>query len=54
MKDNRLFWKTFKFFFSNEGDPGSNIELVKDNECYKMIKKLLTNYILSLKMQFQI
>ena len=27
MKDNELFWKTVKPFFSNKGDRGSNIQL---------------------------
>ena len=32
LKDNKLFWKTVKPFFSNKGDRGSNTQLVKDNE----------------------
>ena len=32
MKDNKLFWKTVKPFFSNKGDRGSNMQLVEGNE----------------------
>ena len=32
MKDNKLFSKTVKPFFSNAGDRGSNIQLVEGNE----------------------
>ena len=32
VKDNKLFWKTVKPFFSNKGDLGPNIKLVEKNE----------------------
>ena len=32
VKDNKLFWKTVKPFFSNKGDHGANIQLDEDNE----------------------
>ena len=32
MKDNKLFWKTVKLFFTTKGDHGSNIQLVESNE----------------------
>ena len=40
MKDNKLFWKTVKPFFSNKGDRGSNIQLVKDNELLQDDQKI--------------
>ena len=32
VKNNKLFWKTLKPFFSNKGNLGPNIKLVKKNE----------------------
>ena len=32
MRDNKLFWETVKPFFSNKGERGSNIQLVKDDD----------------------
>ena len=32
VKDNKLFWKTVKPFFSNKGNLGPNIKLVEKNE----------------------
>ena len=40
MKDNKLFWKTVKPFFSNKGDRGSNIQLAKDNELLQDDQKI--------------
>ena len=40
VKDNKLFWKTVKPFFSNKGDRGSNIQLVKDNELLQDDQKI--------------
>ena len=40
---DKLFWKTIKPFFSNKGNCGSNIQLVKDNELLQDDKKLLKN-----------
>ena len=40
MKDNKLFRKTFKSFFSNKGDRGSNIQLVEDNELLQDYQKI--------------
>ena len=40
MKDNKLFLKTVKPFFSNKGDRGSNIQLVKDNELLQDDQKI--------------
>ena len=31
VKDNKLFWKTVKLFFSNKGNLGPNIKLVEKN-----------------------
>ena len=40
MKDNKLFWKTVNPFFSNKGDRGSNIQLVKDSELLQDDQKI--------------
>ena len=40
MKDNKLFWKTFKPFFSYKGDCGSNLQLLKDNELLQDDQKI--------------
>ena len=32
VKDNKLFWKTVKPFFSNKGNLGQNIKLVEENQ----------------------
>ena len=32
VKDNKLFWKTVKPFFSSKGDLGPNIKLIEKNE----------------------
>ena len=40
VKDNKLFWKTVNPFFSNKGDRGSNIQLVKDNELLQDDQKI--------------
>ena len=39
VKDNKLFWKTVKPFFSNKGDRGLNIQLVEDNELLQYDQK---------------
>ena len=40
LKDNKLFWETVKPFFSNKGDHGSNLQLVKDNELLQDDQKI--------------
>ena len=40
VKDNKLFWETVKPFFSNKGDHGSNLQLVKDNELLQDDQKI--------------
>ena len=49
LKDNELFWKIVKSFFSNKGDHGSDVQLVRDNELLqddqKVAVELNTNLI---------
>ena len=40
MKDNKLFWRTVKPFFSNKGGRGSIIQLVEDNELLQDDQKI--------------
>ena len=48
MKDNKLFWKTFKPFFSNEGSFGNKIKLVENDELFqddKNIAEEMNNFL---------
>ena len=38
--DNKLFWKTIKWFFSNKGSSGSNIKLVENDKILQDDKKI--------------
>ena len=40
LKNNKLFWKTVKSFFSNKGVRGSNIQLVEDYGLLQDDKKI--------------